>query len=240
MDRQHSESTTVYPIVLLPGTLCNERLWKKQIETLSQYTDVHVGDLTRSDSIEAIADDVLREAPENFILAGLSLGGMIALEIMRRAPDRVVKLALLDTNPHKPTSEQIDNWKKFIQMANCGKFNEVTEKHLLQNLMSPKNSNEYLENIVIRMSEEVGKEAMVRQMLALMTRPDFHPVLPSIKVKTRVLVGSDDVVCPMEMSRYITAQISGSELEIIEDAGHLSSLERPQAVTESLLKLVIE
>lgn len=239
MDRQTNTKKPVYPILLLPGTLCNEMLWENQIDILSKYTDVYVGDVTKSDSIEKIAEDVLKEAPPNFILAGLSLGGMVALEIMKQAPERVKKLALLDTNPHLPTNKQITVWKKFIQIAVAGKFNEITEKHLLKSLLSSHNSNTHLESIVIRMSEETGKEVMVRQMLALMTRTEFKSILPTINIKTYVLVGSDDVVCPVEMSKYIADNIADSELIIIDGAGHLSSLEQPEVVTESLLKLVI-
>lgn len=238
MDRKTNKNKLIYPILLLPGTLCNERLWKHQIEFLSNYTEVYIGDVTKSDSIEKIAEDVLEEAPKHFILAGLSLGGMVALEIMRQAPERVMKLALLDTNPYLPTTEQIKGWKHFIQMALSGSFSEVTEKHLLKNLLSPYNSDKELKNIIIRMAEETGKEVMVRQMLALMTRPEFKSVLPNINVETFVLVGSDDVVCPVEMSRYIADNILQSEFILIDDAGHLSSLEKPEAVTKSLLRLM--
>lgn len=238
MARENTHLDKVYPIVLLPGTLCNERIWDNQRKILSKYTDVFIGDLSKNSSIKSMAESVLKESPEFFNLAGLSLGGMVAIEIMRLSPKRVKNLALLDTNPHLPTKEQISNWKYFISLSESGRFHEVTERHLIKNLLSKNNEDERLKSTIIKMSEEVGKEAMIRQMKALIHRSDLTMQLPEIHVPTKVIVGKEDIVCPVEMSEFITNEIPGSNLEIIEGAGHLSSLEKPDEITDLLVELI--
>jgi len=238
MSKINSYLNGIYPIVLLPGTLCNERMWSDQKKVLSNYTDVFIGDLSKCSSISSMAESVLKESPKYFNLAGLSMGGMVAIEIMKQSPERIKKLALLDTNPYLPTKEQISNWEYFISLSEAGRFREVTENHLIKNLLSQNNSDETLKSTIIKMSDEIGKEAMIKQMNALMQRPDLTVELPNIQVPTKVIVGKEDTVCPVEMSEYIVSEIPESTLEIIEGAGHLSSLEKPNEVTDILVELV--
>lgn len=225
-------------LVLIPGTLCNERLWQPQINSLEERFEIVIGNIYEDDTIEKMASRILAETKDDFYLVGLSLGGMVAIEIMRQEPERVKKLALSDTNPHGPTQEQIDMWKKFIKMSENGQFISVTKDYLLPGLLSEKNQNDNLQSIIIQMAHEVGKETMKKQMTALMYRPNSKEVLPNISKPTLVIVGENDVVCPPKMSKEIVSYIQNSELRIIEDAGHLVTLEKPEEVSKILISWI--
>lgn len=222
-------------LILLPGTLCTESLWKNQIEHLSDVANIQVGDLTQNDTIQGMAESILREAPSEFSLAGLSMGGIVAMELMRQAPERVKRLALLDTNPTPPRSEQIAGWENFIAMANNGQFMDITEKYLLPVLIHPdRQKDDDLVQTIMQMAEDIGPKAMIRQMKALMTRPDVRENLSSIKSPTLVLLGRQDKLCSLLMHEYLVSVIPDSTLSVIEKCGHLSTLERPEEVTAVL------
>ena len=221
------------PLILLPGTLCDERLW--ETVNLSDLADVKVCDVSKADTLEGIAKSVLEEAPDKFALAGLSLGGIISLEIMRIAPERVIKLALLDTNPNPPSLEQIEGWERFIDMANNGQFLDITINHLLPVLIHPHRRNdEGLVSTIIDMAEKVGIEGYINQLKAVMTRSDQRPILSTISCPTMILVGREDRVCPLRMSEFLTENIPAANLEIISHSGHLSPLEQPEKVSAAL------
>ncbi|MGM7724277.1 alpha/beta fold hydrolase [Metabacillus sp. Hm71] len=225
------------PLLLVPGTLCDERLWKHQIESLSDLAEVKVCDVTRQDSITGLAKSILEEAPDKFALAGLSLGGIISLEIMRLAPERVKKLALLDTNPTPPKSEQISGWEKFIDMANNGQFLTITIDHLIPVLIHPdRRKDDSLVETILDMAKKIGKDAYINQLKAVMGRLDQRPILATIKCPTMVIVGKEDRVCPIQMSEFIAENIATSCLEIIDKCGHLSTLEQPEIVSILLRK----
>ncbi|WP_152657194.1 alpha/beta fold hydrolase [Oceanobacillus sp. CFH 90083] len=222
------------PLLLLPGTLCNEKLWEHQIAYLADIASITVGDLTQNNTIEGMASSVLKKAPERFALAGLSLGGMVAIEMMRQAPERVTQLALLDTNPRPPAKAQMEAWHQFIQMSKEGNFISITKDYLMPGLIRPAHQGTPLTQTVIDMAEEVGPAAMERQMTALMHRPDAFEVLPMIGCPVSVMVGEEDSVCPVEMSNEIVREIPNSHLTVIKDAGHLSSLDNPLEVSRKL------
>lgn len=218
-------------IVLLPGTLCNEKLWKNQIKELTKDYHVVVGDLTSNRSINDMARTVLQNISGKFHLAGLSLGGIVAIEIMKAAPERVEKLILLDTNPMPPTLKQKKIWRKFKEITQENKFNDVTEKYLMPTLLSHGNNDKRLQEIIIEMSNEVGPEGLLNQLNALESREDNIGVLKTIQNKTLVIVGENDQVCPISMSQIIHKEIRDSKLTIIKNAGHLSTLEEPEETT---------
>ncbi|TCP30942.1 pimeloyl-ACP methyl ester carboxylesterase [Scopulibacillus darangshiensis] len=223
------------PLVLLPGTLCNEKLWAHQARCLSDIADITVGDLSQNDTIEEMAQSVLQQAPSSFALAGLSMGGIVALQIMRMAPKRVSHLALLDTSPYPPTLDQINTWEKFIEMADTGQFLEVTTNYLLPGLIrSESRKDKSLVSTIVEMAEETGKEAMVRQMKALMKKPDGRAILPKINCPTLVLHGREDTICSAEAHQEMADAIPSAALVAVEEAGHLSTLEQSQAVTALL------
>lgn len=223
------------PLILLPGTLCDKRLWQHQVENLSSLADVSVVMLTEDDSIEDMARRVLKEAPERFALAGLSLGGIVALEIVKQAPERVLKLALLDTNPRSPREEQAETWEKFIDMAESGEFRQITKDYLLPVLIHPDSQkNEELTSEIVKMADNIGKSAMVRQMRALISKPDGRAALNKIGCPTLVMTGENDTVCTMDMHVELAENIKNSKLVTIDHCGHLSSMEQPEAVSAVL------
>ena len=222
-------------LLLLPGLLCDARLWAHQSETLSDVADVTIADLTGHSSISAMALHVLESAPETFALAGLSMGGYVAFETMRIAPHRVERLALLDTSARRDTDEQLDRRGRLVEMAKIGKFKGVTPK-LLPLLIHPdRREDEFLTTTVMAMAEHVGQEAYLRQQQAIMGRPDSVPGLAHIQCPTLVVCGRQDALTPVERAEEIAGGIDGAKLVVIEDCGHLATLERPQA-TSALMR----
>lgn len=223
------------PLVLLPGTLCDARLWQYQLRSLDDIADITVGDLSRHDTIKDLAEDVLSEAPKEFILAGLSLGGIVALEIMRIAPERVLKLALLDTNPFPPRIEQRSTWDRYFEMIANNQFMDITKEHLLPVLIHPdKQKDKEVVSVILQMAEKVGEKAYINQLKAVMNREDQRTILPSIKCPTMIIVGKEDHICPVHMSEYMAATVPNAKIEIIENAGHLVTLEQPEKVSRHL------
>jgi pimeloyl-ACP methyl ester carboxylesterase len=215
--------------------LLDGELFGHQTEHLSEVCDVRVGDITTADTVEGMARSVLESAPDRFALAGLSLGGIVAFEILRRAPERVERLALLDTNARPPRPEQLDAWRKFRKMTEGGRFSEVNEEYILPTLTHPdRQGDATLTGAIRRMADNVGEEAFLRQLSAQETRPDSRNSLRSISCPTLVAVGRQDALCPLELHEEIASAIPGAALVVIEDCGHLSSMEQPQAVTALL------
>ncbi|HEY1311858.1 MAG TPA: alpha/beta fold hydrolase, partial [Pseudolabrys sp.] len=165
---------------------------------------------------------------------GLSMGGYIAFAMMRLAPERVVKLALLDTSARPDTPEQTAGRKTQIAMAQSGRYGEIPDLSIPRYLNAKHQRDERLTTIVRQMIAETGPEAFVRQLNAIMSRPDSRPALASIKCPTLVLVGADDAATPPELNKEIAAGIPGAKLTIIPDSGHLTTLEQPDAVNAAL------
>jgi pimeloyl-ACP methyl ester carboxylesterase len=222
------------PLVLLPGTLLDVELFGHQIAHLADVAEITVGDLTNDDSIAGMAQTVLAAAPQRFALAGLSLGGIVAFEIMRRAPERVSRLALLDTNPLLPQPEQLAAWAELSDLVEAGRLSEVVERLLPGLLRRGWRDDEHKVGTVHAMAERIGSTAYVRQLHALAGRVDSRPVLLEITCPTLVLVGRQDVLTPIGLHEEMAAAISGAALVIVEQCGHLSPLEQPQAVTAAL------
>jgi len=219
------------PLVLLPGLLNDHRLWAHQVETLSDLAEATVGDITGADSIAALARSVLAKAPDRFALAGLSMGGYTALEIMRQAPDRVERLALLDTSARPDTPQQTERRREFIAQVRQGDFKGVTNRLLPMLIHESRVKDVPLTESVKAMALSVGKEAFIRQQTAIMNRPDSRPMLRSIRCPTLVLCGRQDGLTPLDVHQETAAAIDGSALVVIEECGHLSPIERTRAVS---------
>ena len=223
------------PIVLVPGLNCSARLYAEQIPALWRFGPVTVADHTRDDSMTAIAARILAAAPPRFALAGLSMGGYIALEIAHQAPRRVAMLALLDTGPRAETPEQTAKRLPLIELAKTGRFAEVPERQFPVFVHRDRHGDAALKSVVRRMAAETGPEAFLRQQTAIISRRDARAGLAAIKCPTLVLVGDGDELTPPALSEEIAAGIAGARLAVIQDCGHLSTLERPQAVNEALV-----
>jgi len=196
---------------------------------------VTVADHTRDDTMAAIARRILGVAPARFALAGLSMGGYIALEIVRQAADRVVKLALLDTGSRADTAEATAKRQVNIALAEAGRFEEVIDPQF-PIYVHPSRANDIaLKNEYLAMCHDVGPQAFVRQQKAIMHRVDSRPLLPTIRCPTLVLVGKEDAATPVELSDEMAAAIPGARLVVVPDCGHLSTMEKPEAVTRELV-----
>ncbi len=221
-------------IVFLPGLLCDEALWAHQTAHLSDTAEVMVGDLTRDESVSDMAERILEEAPDTFALAGLSMGGYVAQEIMRQEPERVERLALIDTQARADTAEQVKTRKDLIRIASMGKFKGVTPR-LLPNLVHEDRLDDpSVRDVVLGMAERVGQAAFVRQQSAILGRKDGRGDLHAIRVPTVVLCGRQDILTPPALHQEMVDSIPGARLVIVENSGHLAPLEQPVGVTAVL------
>lgn len=222
------------PLVLVPGLLCTEALWRPQIEALGAGHDILVADHRSHASIGEIAAALLAVAPPRFALAGLSMGGYIAFEVMRQAPQRVARLALLDTAAGADSKERCDVRRRFVALAREAGLTPVVDRLLPQFLSEAHRHDPDLAAIVRKMAADTGVEAFARQQQAIMTRPDSRPGLGVITCPTMVLVGADDTLTPPDLAREIHAAIPASRLVTVPDCGHLSTIEQPDAVTAAM------
>jgi pimeloyl-ACP methyl ester carboxylesterase len=224
------------PVILVPGLLCSARLYAAQIDALWPFGPVTVADHRRDDSVDAIARRILAEAPPRFALAGLSMGGYIAFAMWRQAPDRIERLALLDTSARNDTPEQTERRRGAIAKAEAGQFDAVFEAFYPALVHKNRHGDAELKRTVRGMADATGVEAFIRQQKAIMGRPDMRPELAKIRCKTLVLVGEGDDLTPPPLAQEIAAGIPGAQLAVIPDSGHLSTLERPEPVTQALVE----
>lgn len=224
-------------VLLLPGMMCDERLWSHQIAAID--VPVHVADLSRSDNFADMAAGVLAAAPSSFAMAGLSMGGILAFEIWRQASERVTHLALLDTNPHPDAPSRRPVRFEQIAAAAAGRLEELAAESLKPLYLAEKNrNNQELLQTILDMALQHGPEVFERQSLALMNRQDSVPTLKTISCPTTVICGREDAICPVRFHELMAREIVGAELVIIDDCGHLSSMEAAEAVTEELSRLI--
>jgi pimeloyl-ACP methyl ester carboxylesterase len=230
--------TNPLPIVCIPGLACSPRLYAEQIPQLWTIGPVTIAQHARHESVGAIARSILESAPERFALIGLSMGGYVSFEIMRQAPSRVVKLALLDTSARPDTPEQTENRRIQIGLAEKVPIADLADT-LFPRLVHPgRRGDEQLRKIVRIMAEEAGSAGFIRQQRAIMGRPDSRPSLSGVRCPTLVLVGDGDELTPPDRAAEMAHEIPGSRLVTVPECGHLSTLERPQHVTEALLELL--
>jgi pimeloyl-ACP methyl ester carboxylesterase len=224
-------------LLLLPGLLCDSALWDHQIKALAAKVEVTVPDITGHDSIKALAKTVLEKAPDSFALGALSMGGYVALEIMRQAPERVTRLLLMDTSTRPDTAEQTRRRRGLIELAKRGDFKGVTPR-LLPMLIAPERlADNVLTKTIMDMAQRVGKEAFLRQQTAILGRVDSRPFLPDIKIPVTIICGEHDALTPPEHSHEMAQLIGGkTQVEVIRKSGHLAPLESPEAVNSILIK----
>lgn len=222
------------PIVLVPGLNCSPPLYTPQMPALWRFGPVTVADHTRDESMAAIARRILDAAPQRFALTGLSMGGYIALEIVRQAPARVAKLALLDTGSRDDPPAMQERRRTNIALAEAGRFGEIIDAQFPLYVHPSRANDVALKTVYLAMCRDVGPQAYVRQQKAIMARADSRPLLPSIRCPTLVLVGAQDEATPPMLSEEMAAAIPGARLVTIANCGHLSTLEEPEAVTAAL------
>jgi pimeloyl-ACP methyl ester carboxylesterase len=234
--KEAPQMTEPLPILLIPGLLASARLYAEQLPQLWRFGPVTITDHTRDESIDAIAGRIVASAPPRFALVGLSMGGYIAFEIMRQAPDQVTKLALLDTSARADTPEQSERRRAQIRLAQSGRFAEISDLLFPLLVHRGHRGDQALRRLVRLMADETGPDAFVRQQKAIMARPDSRPGLAAIACPTLVLVGEDDQLIPPEHSAQIASGLPAATLTVVPDCGHLSTLERPRQVTQALVE----
>jgi pimeloyl-ACP methyl ester carboxylesterase len=226
------DRSSMDPLVLVPGLLCTEALFTPQIAALAaDGISVAVADHRSDDTVAAIATRLLAEAPARFALAGLSMGGYVAMEVMRRAPERVSRLMLLDTTARPDLPEQTENRRRQMDLAEAGKFDQVAPALYPLFVHESRLEDAALRNIVLQMAEATGARAFIRQQQAILARPDSRPDLPSFSCPTTVVVGAGDRLTPPDRALEMSELIPGARLETVVGAGHLPTLEAPDAVT---------
>jgi pimeloyl-ACP methyl ester carboxylesterase len=221
-------------LVLVPGLLCTEALWEPQIAALSDIADITVANHRRHRTMRGIAKSILDAAPRRFALAGLSMGGYIALEIVRQAPERVERLALLDSNARADAPERRAQRLKLIALAEREGPGAAQDALMPSLVHNDRLADKPLIDKIRQMAADTGAAAFERQQAAIMGRPDNRAILSSIRCPALVLVGREDILTPVERAREIAAAIPGARLKIVPNCGHLSTMERPAAVNRAM------
>ncbi len=221
-------------LVLLPGLLNTRRVFEQQIEALSDIADCVVPELWRHDTIGAMADAALALAPPTFALAGFSMGGYVAFEILRRATQRVERLALMDTQATPDSAESTKRRRALLEQTKIGRFHGVQRTLLPQLVHSRHIDDKSISQPIFDMAQEIGADGFVREQRAIIDRADSRRMLVDIDIPTVVIVGRQDQVTPLPRSEEMAADIADSRLVVLEECGHMSPLEKPAEVTAAL------
>jgi len=232
-----NQAKSHYPLLLIPGMMCDERLWRHQLAALRpRCSEIQVVDIATADSIEEIARLALRSAPAKFSLAGFSMGGIVALELWRQAPERVLRLALMDTNAANEKPERLAPRLAQMERVRNGQLREVMQDELIPNYLGKALQNDSLLLWeILDMALLQGADVFLRQCQALNTRRDYRPLLAGIHCPSLVMCGEEDRICPAWLHEKLAQSIAGSTLKIIPGCGHMATLEAPEEVSSALL-----
>jgi pimeloyl-ACP methyl ester carboxylesterase len=227
----------VTPVLLVPGLLCSSEIFAAQISALWGFGPVTIASTLEGERISQAAASILRDAPPRFALAGISMGGYLAFEIMRQAPSRVVKLALIDTSARADTVEQTGARLRALAQART-RFMAVALLNLANLLHPLRRGDADILDILRRMVRTVGLEGYERQQKIAMSRPDSRPFLDLVNVPTLVMVGENDPLTPPGHSKEIASAVRGATLKVVPDCGHLSPIEQPDRVSQALAEWI--
>jgi pimeloyl-ACP methyl ester carboxylesterase len=222
------------PFLLVPGLNCDARVYAGVAHALWPFGPVTIANHQTGATIEAIAEAILADAPPQFALIGFSMGGYIAFDIVRQAPERVLKLGLLDTTARPDTEESTTNRRRMIALAQKGKFIDAVNQTFPKSVHAENAENSDLYAIHRGMAEANGPKIYEQQQEAIIARPDSRPTLATIKVPTLVMVGEGDQITPPDAAREMHEGIAGSKLVVVPRGGHLALLENPGPVHAAL------
>jgi pimeloyl-ACP methyl ester carboxylesterase len=226
------------PIVLVPGLLCSAEIFAPQLVALWPRGPVTIASTLEGETIAQMAAAILASAPPRFALAGISMGGYISMEIMRQAPQRVTKLALISTSALPDTIEQSRQRMTMVAQAKAGQFEQLLGEAMAALLHPKRRDDAELRESNLRMGLAIGVEGFARQTAAVIRRIDSRPSLTKIQVPTLVLVGDSDPLTPPDRAREIAAAIAGARLVIVPECGHSSTREQPEAVNRALIEWI--
>jgi pimeloyl-ACP methyl ester carboxylesterase len=217
---------------MVPGMMCDERIFSPQIEALSQNLEVTIADISNFSSVRELASDVLKKAPKKFSLLGHSMGGIVAMEIYSQEPNRIEKLILMDTNPKAELDEVKLKREPQIREVNKGKLLEVMRDEMKPNYLAESENKRSVLSVCMDMALNLGPDVFINQSRALQSRLDQQNTIQSIKIPVLIMCGSEDKLCPVERHEMMHNMISDSDLKIINNAGHMPTLEQPRETTE--------
>ena len=217
---------------MVPGMMCDERIFSPQIEELSKNLEVTVADISSFPTVRELASDLLKKAPKSFSLLGHSMGGIVAMEIYSQEPNRIEKLILMDTNPKAELDEVKLKREPQIRDANKGKLLEVMRDEMKPNYLADSENQSSVLNVCMDMALTLGSDVFTNQSRALQSRADQQNTIQSINIPVLIMCGSEDKLCTVERHEMMHNMISDSELKIINNAGHMPTLEQPEETTE--------
>jgi len=230
--------TDVGDLILLPGMMCDARLFAPQIAVLQDSMRISVPLPVSAPNMAQLAAEVLADAPDCFALGGVSMGGILAMEIIRQAPQRVTHLALIDTNPFAERDEVKARRTPQMDAARDGRLAAVMRDEMKPSYFTHRADNADLLYLTMAMATELGPDAFIAQSLALRDRPDYEATLRHVTCSTLILCGRHDQLCPVERHEAMKAMIPHARLCIVEEAGHLPTIETPGIVTTALQELL--
>lgn len=223
------------PLILLPGTLCDATLFDYQLKHLADFTQAQVIDVHLQDNLADVAQYVLSQVEGKFAVAGLSYGGIVAFEVWRQAPERILKLALLNTNPYPASEQTIKSQLRFITTAKSITLRKLAIQYLERVILHPNpQKDKVLREKVLDMANTIGVEGFINELRAQLYRLSAITDLPHINCPTLVLTGREDLIVPLFAHEQMAETLPNSHLVIIEGCGHLSTIEQPEMVTQAL------
>lgn len=222
------------PLVLLPGMGCDDRLYTPQLREFGRERAVMIAPINQGDRIETIVAALVDQLPERFALAGLSMGGIVAMEVLNRIPNRVTRLCLMDTNPLAESPAVAATREPLIVGVQAGRLDEIMRKSMLPEFLAPGPRRREVLNLMYQMAADLGPDVFINQSRALQRRPDQQATLRKCKVPALILCGEHDKLTPVRRHEFMAGLIPGAHLEIIYDAGHIPTLEQPEATNAAL------
>ena len=219
---------------MVPGMMCDERIFSPQIEELSKNLEVTVADISSFPTVRELASDLLKKAPKSFSLLGHSMGGIVAMEIYSQEPNRIEKLILMDTNPKAELDEVKLKREPQIKDVREGKLLEVMRDEMKPNYLAESENKSSVLDVCMDMALSLGPDVFVNQSRALQKRADQLNTIQSMNIPVLIMCGSEDKLCTVERHEMMHNMISDSDLKIINNAGHMPTLEQPRETTEVL------
>jgi pimeloyl-ACP methyl ester carboxylesterase len=220
--------------VVIPGLFCTPQFYAAQLPSLWRAGAVQFANHTRDETMADIARRILDEAPQRFALIGHSMGGYVAFEMLRQAPQRIERVAFLDTSALPDAPEQSERRRQLIEQAAKGRYEDVVDQLYLKFVHPARLDEAALRETVRQMARDTGAAAFIRQERAIISRADSRPTLAAIRCPTLVLVGEQDELTPPERAEEIAQGVAGAVKVVVPDCGHMTAMERPEAVTAAL------
>ncbi|MCF6232976.1 MAG: alpha/beta hydrolase [Rhodobacteraceae bacterium] len=221
-------------LVLLPDIMCDDRVFTSQIRSLASGRAITIAPLTQADRVEDIARSLLDQLPQRFALAGLGLGGVVAMELLKRAGNRITRLCLIATNPLSEPPAIAATREPMIIGAKAGRLQDVLRENMPSDYLAPGSARLEITNLLLDMGRDLGPEVFVSQSRAMQRRPDQQGTLRKCTVPTRIIFGAHDPLTPAQRQEFMTRLLPDAQLTVIEEAGHLPTLEQPELTTSAL------